>query len=582
MTLRVSLNLLFILLSGLTPSKSLNANLNDQVIYSLMIDRFLDGDKSNNTPLYAYKKNNNYDKWNKKILNKIYDPTKKSWNKYWGGDLKGLYKKLEYIKELGITAVMISPIFQNVNGYISIAGTGPRITAYHGYWLKDLYRIDEHFISYDPKKREDLYQQGENLLKSIIDKSHDLGLKVILDVNLNHSSPSIEGLKQIAKLKEYELQDGAIFMNGELISTHSEYFEDKFKIKPAHKDWFNKCPSIVWEPEARKDKKAEYKKMGCSIYGDEPSKYEMHNFMLHGLADFNHGNKMVQNYLIGAMKKWTKMGVDGYRIDAARHMPEGFILKLIKDLKKINPHIFFISEWFKAGARHKDAVAFSKKTGSWLFDFEKMKEIRNIYLDGKINYSELKQIINKPSKAIIFIENQDIPRILSLKHINTSMYDEMLKLIFLVPGVPCIYYGTEQYLHNESYKYNRKSFGQVGADPWNRDAMNWNLKDHKSKKAYSIINRLSYLKNKNPALKKGKIKLIETDEQTLAFERIYKDQKILYISSTKKGSNRLEIKTSLKNGKYKDPISMKEYTVSQKRLSLELKPFSSVILVSSN
>ncbi len=355
------LPLFLILFLSAGPTTTAQANLNDQVIYSLILDRFLDGDSSNNIPAYAYKKNNDYDKWNKKILGKIYDPTKKSWNKYWGGDLKGLYKKLEYLKDLGVTAIMISPIFQNVNGYLSIAGTEARITAYHGYWLKDFYRIDEHFTSYDPKKKEDLYQQGEDLLKNIIDRSHSLGLKIILDVNLNHSSPTIDGLQQIAELKEYELQDGAIFMDGQLMSTHSGYFEDKFKIIPAYRNWFNKCPSIVWDTESRKKMEAEYKKMACRIFGDKPSKYEMHNFMLHGLADFNHGNKMVQSYLINAMKKWTSMGIDGYRIDAARHMPESFILKLSKELKKINPRVFFISEWFEAGAGHKEAIAFSKK-----------------------------------------------------------------------------------------------------------------------------------------------------------------------------------------------------------------------------
>jgi cyclomaltodextrin glucanotransferase len=211
-----------------------------------------------------------------------------------------------------------------------------------------------------------------------------------------------------------------------------------------------------------------------------------------------------------------------------------------------------------------------------------MKQIRNIYLDKKRDYSELKKIIDEPYNAVIFIENQDIPRILSLKHIDTSLYDEMLKLVFLVPGAPCIYYGTEQYLHNKSYKYNRISFGQVGADPWNRDCMNWDIKNYKNKKAYSIINILSELKNKNLALKKGKLKLIDTDDQILAFERTYKGQKILYVSSIKERLNKTQIKTSLKDGKYTDPISMKEYTVSQKRLNLELKQFSSVILVSSN
>ncbi len=164
---------------------------------------------------------------------------------------------------------------------------------------------------------------------------------------------------------------------------------------------------------------------------------------------------------------------------------------------------------------------------------------------------------------------------------DPALYDEMLKLVFLIPGIPCIYYGTEQYLHNKSYKYNRSSFGQIGADPWNRDYMNWNIKNYKNKKAYSLINKLSELKKKNNALIKGKLKLINTDEKTLAFERAYKKDKILYVSSIKEEADNIQIKTNLKNGIYVDPLSSKKYKVSKNTLSLNLEPFSSVVLISS-
>ncbi|MEI6093771.1 MAG: alpha-amylase family glycosyl hydrolase, partial [bacterium] len=126
--------------SSLFTSVPNNTEIKDEIIYSLMIDRFYDGDLKNNVPEYAYQGNTIYDKWNRDMLVKMYDKDKETWNKYWGGDLKGLYEKLDYLKELGITTVMITPIFQNANGYLTVEGTETRVTSYHGYWLKDFYR----------------------------------------------------------------------------------------------------------------------------------------------------------------------------------------------------------------------------------------------------------------------------------------------------------------------------------------------------------------------------------------------------------------------------------------------------------
>ena len=550
-----------------------------EVVYSLILDRFYDGDINNNIPYYAFTNNTKYDQWNKKVLPLIFDSKKTKWNKYWGGDLKGLYSKLEYLKELGITAIIISPIFQNTNGYLTVDGTKPRITAYHGYWLKDLYRLDEHFISKDRTSNLSLYEQGEQLLKKIITKAHSLDLKIILDVNLNHSSPTKDGLNNIAKVREYELQDGAIFKDGEFISARSDYFSKKFGIPEKHENWFHTQPAIVWGEENRKALKETYKKMGYEISSKEPSEYERNNFMLHGLADLNHENKEVQDYLIQAMIKWTKMGVDGYRIDAIRHIPKQFIVDLKKALIKENPNLYLIGEWYDFGESNKEAVSFSKTTGILMFDFEKMRELRDIFIDKTADYSNLKRTISRQDyKSIVFVENQDLPRALSTKKTSYKHYDEMLKLLLTLNATPCIYYGSEQYLHDRSYELGHSSFGTTGGDPWNRDFMRWDIKKHKQLSSYQIINKLSKLRKTNPALSYGKLKIIKTDSSLLAFHRIHQDRHLLYISSINEKDTQIDIKTTLKDGRYIDIISGAEYEILDGHIKTELGPYSSIII----
>ncbi|MEI6080689.1 MAG: alpha-amylase family glycosyl hydrolase, partial [bacterium] len=458
-------------------------------------------------------------------------------------------------------SIIISPIFENAVGYITIKESPPGITAFHGYWLKDFYRLDPHFISYDKTSKKDLFSQGEEQLRQLIKKAHSLGLKIILDINVNHSSPTEDGLKSIVTVEEYELQDGAIFQNGDFIAARSRYFENKFKMKNRENNWFHDYPSIVWDKTQR---------AALHLDGDEPSKIEMEKGMLHGLADFNHENPKVRKYLINALKKWTRFGVDGYRVDAIKHFPASFFMEMRSSLLAINPTLFFIGEWAEAGIHNKDAESFAKTSNTSLFDFEKMHQIRDLYLEKGHDYKKIKEIMSSNKSFITFFEDQDLARVLSVKDLDKKYYDEMIKLLFMLPGIPMIYYGTEQYLHNDSYKYNRSSFGQIGGDPWNRDYIDWAIKDYDHLRAYSLIKRLS-------SLKLGRTKLYKTQDNVIVFDRAYNKEKLLYLSA--KDRTELNIKVDLPDGDYKDITDETLYKIKDAHISVTLEPLKALILI---
>ncbi|KIL47383.1 alpha-amylase family glycosyl hydrolase [Jeotgalibacillus campisalis] len=114
----------------------------DESIYFLMVDRFSNGDTSNDLSVNTQ------------------DP-----KAYHGGDFKGIEDQLDHIEEMGFTAIWLTPIFQNEeNGY-------------HGYWIEDFYETEEHFGTIEE-------------FKQLVDAAHERDIKIILDFVVNHTGPA--------------------------------------------------------------------------------------------------------------------------------------------------------------------------------------------------------------------------------------------------------------------------------------------------------------------------------------------------------------------------------------------------------
>ena len=125
----------------------------DESIYFMMTTRFYDGDTGNNVLCW--------DNQSAQIETK--DPC-------WRGDFQGVIDKLDYIKALGFTAIWITPVVQNASGY-----------DYHGYHAMDFQHVDCRYQSSDGSK------DGDAMFQELIDKAHAKGIKIILDVVLNHT-----------------------------------------------------------------------------------------------------------------------------------------------------------------------------------------------------------------------------------------------------------------------------------------------------------------------------------------------------------------------------------------------------------
>ncbi|NJE76459.1 alpha-amylase family glycosyl hydrolase [Thermococcus sp. ES12] len=142
------------------------------VVYQVMVDRFYDGNASNNGPFY--------------------DPSMSNYRLYLGGDIEGLTEKLDYIASLGVSMVWVSPLNDNINRMAS--GSAP----YHGYWTRDYKRIEEHFGTWED-------------FRELVEEAEKRGICIIVDYVPNHAGPATDG------------EFGSIYDNGTFI-TH--YYED--------------------------------------------------------------------------------------------------------------------------------------------------------------------------------------------------------------------------------------------------------------------------------------------------------------------------------------------------------------------
>lgn len=290
---------IILFIAGSCPATA--SDFHGETIYLIMVDRFYDGNPDNNP------KGN------------IFSPDKSDWRLYHGGDVQGVIKKLPYIKELGCTAIWLTPVFDNTEELYYYGDI--KMAAYHGYWGRDFYSPNKYFTT-------------EEEYRELVNKAHSMGIKIIFDFVMNHTSPVRQGI------------DGAIFKDGKFIA---DYSNDPYM-------WFHHLGTIDFK-------------------NPDPSEWQDKN--LYDLADLNTENPEVRNYIIGAALKWLSFGIDAFRLDTVRHVPIEINAEFVTKVKAANPDVFIFGEWSNGGADVDGAVEYTQKTSVSLIDFSFTHNLRN-------------------------------------------------------------------------------------------------------------------------------------------------------------------------------------------------------------
>ncbi|WP_329133617.1 pullulanase-type alpha-1,6-glucosidase [Streptomyces sp. NBC_00670] len=405
--------------------------------YFVMPDRFANGDTANDKGGLTGSR-----------LATGYDPTDKGF--YQGGDLKGLTKRLDYIKGLGTTALWLAPIFENR----PVQGTGDNASAgYHGYWITDFTRVDPHF--------------GTNKdLETLIDKAHHKGMKVFFDVITNHTADVVdyEG-KSYDYLSKgafpYLTKDGRPFDD-------ADYADGSGKFPDVDAGSFPRTPTVA---AADKDAKVPawlndptmYHNRGDSTYAGESATYGDFS----GLDDLWTERPEVVRGMERIYERWVRdFDVDGFRIDTVKHVNMEFWTQWATALDAYaarhgREDFFQYGEVYSADTSVTAPYVTQGRLDATL-DFPFQDAARAYASQGgsarklaSVFGDDYKYTTDKANayEQVTFLGNHDMGRIgYFLNQDNPKATDAQLlakdrlanELMFLSRGNPVVYYGDEQ------------------------------------------------------------------------------------------------------------------------------------------
>jgi len=494
----------------------------DQVMYQVMIDRFEDGDVG---------------------LNFMVDTTAQA--RWHGGDWAGLESRLDYLNELGVTAIWISPVYKNVE-------TDANVDGYHGYWPQDFTAPNPHF--------------GDvAALRSLTAAAHERGIAIIIDVVTNH----------VGQLFYYDINlngnpDEQTRGSGEQSEVvHINEYDPDFDPRgiqsetslgeagPApvifvHDPATNHLPPI---PEVLQNP-AVYNRRGRTVNFDDPDQL-LHGDFPGGLKDLNTTRCDVKQAMVDVYARWVELtDVDGFRIDTVKHVDREFWRYFTQKIRQRlaaqgKTNFFMFGESFDGRvdlvgsftmndapaadelARESECVVDGRElTGDQLdsvFHFPQYYSVmRDVFQNGQSTdriqtlfeerptyYGQIPMELGvgiPPYKTLVnFIDNHDVPRF--LYESDQPSLHQALGFLLTEEGVPCIYYGTEQGFAG-------------GNDPANREDM-WLSGFDRSHPTFQWVKRLNAIRRAYPALRRGDQTVVystprfeqEEDAGMFAFER---------------------------------------------------------------
>ncbi len=411
----------------------------DDVFYFVMPDRFDNGDPANDQGFITPDDR----------LVHGFDPVDKGF--FHGGDLSGLTSELDYLANMGITSIWMTPVFKNN----PVQGTGADISAgYHGYWYVDMTQFDPHF--------------GSNQeLVDLIDAAHARGIKVFFDIITNHTADIIsyeEGTFSYRNKDQYPYRDadGNIFDDRDYAGTGTFPTLDpvtSFPYTPAFNDPADanlKVPAWLNDP-------IYYHNRGDSSFTGENSLYG--DFF--GLDDLFTEHPDVVNGMIDIYKDWiTNYDIDGFRVDTVKHVNlefwQAFMPEILAHAEAQGRTDFFIFGEVFSG----NPVLLSHYTSLAEFpavlDFRFQEQVRNYVSSGGASdimrdlFADDDYFTDADSNVYAlptFLGNHDRGRFGWFLDVDNGVLPDSEKvarselataLMFFARGVPVIYYGDEQ------------------------------------------------------------------------------------------------------------------------------------------
>lgn len=465
----------------------------NDLIYLIMPDRFVNGDPSNDQ----------FDDLKDKVADRK-DPYSRH-----GGDLNGVTKKLDYLKDLGVTSIWMTPVLEN-NMPKMQEGTW-WMSGYHGYWITDHYQVDKRL-------------GGNQAYKNLVDEAHLKGLKIIQDAVYNH------------------------------VGSHHHTVLDL-----PMKDWLNQ-----WSTYTGANHREE-------LFMDPYASSEEKKIMIGGwfvphLPDLNLANPYCAKFVIQS-NIWSteEFGIDGWRVDTYKYCDEKFLNDINHALLREYPNLTVFGEaWTNTVpssayfTENNLDVPFKHKVKG-VTDFPLNSAMYNAlndnfgWTDGVTKlYMTLSQdfLYKDPYTNCIFLDNHDMNRFYSMVGEDLSKYKMGLGLLMTLRGIPQIYYGTEVLMKN----YKDPNDAAVRKDfpgGWVTDSVNkFNVAglNAKETEAFSYFKKLANYRKSSTVLAKGSLKQFIPQNGVYVYFRKLGDQTIMCVANTNK------VKSTIRTDRFKEAI----------------------------
>lgn len=470
------------------------------VLYLIMPDRFANGNPNND--LINGMKENRLDRAD-------------SFARH-GGDLEGINKQLDYIEDLGVTAIWLNPTQENDMSSGS----------YHGYAITDYYNADKRFGT-----NEDF--------KSLVNKAHEKGLKVVMDMIFNHCG-----------------SENYLFVD-----------------KPAP-DWFNFPDQYI---QTSYNTAAQYDPYSSN----HDFKLAIDGWFVESMPDLNQRNRHVARYLLQSSLWWIEFGgINGIRQDTHPYADFNFMADWCKAVLDEYPNFNIVGEtWYHNNVAlafwQKDSKIAAPKNSNLpsVMDFPLMNICTQAFdeetswnagLNRIYDYLGQDIVFSDPMELLIFLDNHDTSRFLKNESdsANFNRFRQAYAFLLTTRGIPEIYYGSEIGMFADK----KDGDGSLRADfpgGWSGDATNAFSKAGRTagqQEFYAYLSKLLNWRKGNDAIGKGTLKHFAPNNSIYVYERKHEGRSAVVFLNGSEKSNTINLsayKEILPKQEAKDIISGK-------------------------
>jgi len=496
-------------------AKSITRNPNaydfrEESIYFVMTDRFVDGDQSNNN-----------------VFGDEYRPGQLTFNQ--GGDFKGLIENLDYIKEMGFTAIWVTPPIMQPPGRYLNDSRNYEASGYHGYWAWDFSKIDPHLES-----------QGATY-QDFIKACHSKNIKVVQDIVTNHG----HGTATAPEVK-WHSDRNKVYGLGQMFDIGND--SDK---------WFNHGGAQIAD-----------------------------------LMDFNDKNEKVIDWFSKIYESYQNMGVDSFRIDTVAWMEPNFWTKFTDRMHKNKKDFFMFGEvwtngdygWLSSYTQLGSLTAdWPMNNGLSVLDMpgsamNTWGQLENTFKDGG-DYNRVDSVLQHDFRykdatyLVSYLDNHDKPRFNGTggdgRQAGTTDFIDALNWYFTSRGIPCIYYGTEVQMQGGNDPDNRRVLGRDG------------ISKAKQNPVYNQLKKMNAVRKSFLPLQKAPQVKLFANKDSYGFKRTFNNETAIVLLN-KGGGNAQLGASGIENGQYVELYTGEKINVTDGNVNVNVNAHGVKILAKGN